>query len=101
MSTKPRRQFTPEQKAAAVRIVTQSAKPISQIAQEMGLTESALRKWVKQAQIDQLAAPNGALTTEEPQELAELRREVKRLQMERDFLKKVSAFFAAQNRPMN
>lgn len=42
MSTKPRRQFTPEQKAEAVRIVTQSGKPISQIAREMGLTESAL-----------------------------------------------------------
>ena len=48
MSTKPRRQFTPEQKAEAVRIVTQSGKPISQIAREMGLTESALRHWVKQ-----------------------------------------------------
>jgi transposase len=67
----------------------------------MGLTESALRNWVKQAQIDQLAAPNGALTTQERQELVKLRREVKRLQMERDFLKKVSAFFAAENNPMN
>lgn len=41
MSSKPRRQFTPEQKAEAVRIVAQSGKPISQIAKEMGLTESA------------------------------------------------------------
>ena len=87
MSSKPRRQFTSEQKAEAVRIVTQSDKPISQIAKEMGLTESALRNWVKQAQIDQAAAPNGALTTEERQELNRLRREVKRLQMEREFLK--------------
>jgi transposase len=100
MSTKPRRQFTPEQKAEAVRIVTQSGKPISQIAREMGLTESALRNWVKQAQIDQAAAPNGALTTEERQELAKLRREVKRLQRSRDFLKK-AAFFAAENSPMS
>lgn len=108
MSPKPRRQFTPEQKAEAVRIVTQSGKPISQIAKEMGLTESALRNWVKQAQIDQAAAPNGALTTEERQELAKLRREVKRLQMERDFLKKAAAFcfarttfYAAENSPMS
>lgn len=50
MSTKPRRQFTPEQKAdfsdlrlVAVKIVTQSGKPISQIARETGLSESALR----------------------------------------------------------
>jgi transposase len=87
MSPKPRRVFTDEQKAEAVQIVSQSDKPISQIAQEMGLTESALRNWVKQSQIDQTAAPNGALTTEERQELNRLRRDNKRLQMERDFLK--------------
>lgn len=100
MSTKPRRQFTPEQKAEAVRIVTQSGKPISQIPKEMGLTESALRNWVKQTQFDQAAAANGALTTQERQELAKLHREVKRLPMKREFLKK-AAFFAAENSPMN
>ena len=105
MSPKPRRVFTDQQKAEAVRIVahtptaerSSTGKPIAQIAQEMGLTESALRNWVKQAQIDQAAAPNGALTTEERQELTKLRREVKRLQMERDFLKKAAAFFASEN----
>lgn len=56
MSNKPRRQFTPEQKAEAVQIVRQSGKPISQIAKELGLTESALRNWVKQAQTDEIAA---------------------------------------------
>jgi transposase len=73
MSSKPRHQFTNEQKAEAVRIVAHSGKPISQIAKEMGLTESALRNWVKQAQVDQIKAPNGPLTTEERQELARLR----------------------------
>lgn len=58
-------------------------------------------RWVKQAQIDQAAATNGALTTEERQELVKLRREVKRLQMEREFLKKAAAFFAAENSPIN
>jgi transposase len=80
----------------AVGIVKQTGKPISQIAKEMGLTESALRKWVKQAQVDQAAAPNGPLTTEERQELAKLRRDIKRLQMERDFLKKTAAFCFAR-----
>ena len=98
MTQKPRRIFTHEQKAdfserssVAVRIVEQSGKPISQIATEMGLTESALHNWVKQAQIDQAAAPNGALTIEERQELAKLRRDNKRLQMERDFLTAVAS----------
>ena len=52
MSKKPRRKFTDEQKSAAVKIVEELGKPISQVAREMGLTESALRKWVKQAKID-------------------------------------------------
>jgi transposase len=97
MSPKPRRVFTDQQKAEAVRIVAQSGKSINQIAQEMGLTESALRNWVKQSQIDQTKASNGDLTTEERQELTKLRRDVKRLQMERDFLKKTAAFFAAES----
>ena len=52
MSPKPRRTFIDEQKAGAVQIISQFAKPVNQVAKEMGLTESALRQWVKQAQID-------------------------------------------------
>lgn len=94
MSQKPRRTFTDEQKAEAVQIVHQSGKPVSQVAREMGLTESALRKWVKQAQIDVSGEGQGQLTSAERQELNQLRRELKRVQMERDFLKKVATFFA-------
>ena len=97
MRQKPRRIFTDEQKAEAVRIVNQSGKPVSQVAKEMGLTESALRKWVKQAQIDGQTAPQGQLTTTERKELNELRRELKRVQMERDFLKKAATFFAKES----
>ena len=46
MTQKPRRVFTDEQKAEAVRIVNQSGKPVSQVAKEMGLTETALRNWI-------------------------------------------------------
>ncbi|MGA7932703.1 MAG: transposase, partial [Kovacikia sp.] len=87
MTQKPRRIFTDEQKAEAVRIVNQSGKPVSQVAKEMGLTDSALRKWVKQAQVDVQTEPQGQLTSTERKELNELRRDLKRVQMERDFLK--------------
>jgi transposase len=97
MSQKPRRLFTSEQKAEAVRIVQQSGKSITQIAKEMGLTASALRNWVRQAEIDQHSNPKGELTSAERKELGELRRELKRVQMERDFLKKVSTFFAKES----
>lgn len=97
MTKKPRRLFTDEQKAEAVNIVKQSGKPVSQVAQEMGLTESALRKWVKQSQIDQKPRIEGELTSTEQQELAMLRRELKRVKMERDFLKKAATFFARES----
>ncbi|WP_422110794.1 transposase [Candidatus Synechococcus calcipolaris] len=97
MSQKPRRTFTAEQKAQAVAIVQQSGKPISQVAQEMGLTESALRQWVKQATIDQGGGNQGALTTQERVELTALRKDLKRVEMERDFLKKAAAFFARES----
>ncbi|NJM68668.1 MAG: transposase, partial [Acaryochloris sp. RU_4_1] len=69
MSQKPRRVFTDEQKSEAVHIVNQSGKAVSQVAKEMGLTESALRKWVKQAQIDSQTDPQGPLTSSERKEL--------------------------------
>mgnify|MGYP001023317751 CR=1 FL=1 len=96
MSKKKRRSFTEEQKAEAVKIVKTSGKTVTQVAHEMGLTVSALRKWVKQDEINQNPTPRGPLTTDERAELARLRKELKRVEMERDFLKKAAAFFARE-----
>ncbi len=96
MSKKKRRSFTEEQKAEAVKIVKTSGKTVTQVAHEMGLTVSALRKWVKQDEINQNPTPRGSLTTDERAELARLRKELKRVEMERDFLKKAAAFFARE-----
>jgi len=99
MPKRKRRKFTDEQKADAVRLVRQVGS-VSQIARDLDLTETALRHWVKQAEIDEGRGPEGALTTEEREELRRLRREVRTLRMERDFLKKAAAFFAKeQDRP--
>jgi transposase len=62
MSKKPRRFFTTEQKAEAVNIVQQSGKPVSQVARELGLTESALRQWVKQSQSNAQPKREGTLS---------------------------------------
>ena len=97
MTKKPRRYFTDEQKAEAVNIVKQSGKSVSQVARDMGLTESALRKWVKQSRIDAQPRLEGKLTSPEHQELVRLRRELKRVKQERDFLKKAAAFFARES----
>jgi transposase len=67
---------------------------LAKVARDLDLTETALRSWVKQADIDQGKGPEGALTTEKLRELRRLRRENRILKMERDFAKKAAAFFA-------
>jgi transposase len=67
---------------------------LAKVARDLDLTESSLRNWVSRADIDEGKGPDGALTTEEREELRRLRREVRTLEMERDFAKKAAAFFA-------
>ena len=93
MSRRKRREYTPEQKADAVRMVREVGN-LARVARDLDLTESALRHWVQQAEIDEGHGPEGALTTEEREELRRLRRQVRTLEMERDFAKKAAAFFA-------
>src|SRR5690349_12654743 len=92
-----RRAFSDEFKAETVRLVRDSGKSVGAIARELDLTETALREWVRQAEVDAGRGRPGALTTEEREELARLRREVRTLRMERDILKKATAFFAKEN----
>jgi transposase len=96
MERRKRRSFTPEFRAEAVRLVREGSKNLPQVARDLDLTESALRNWVNQADVDEGKSPAGALTTAEREELARLRKENRQLQMERDFLKKAAAFFAKE-----
>ena len=98
MERRKRRKFTPEFKAEVVGLVRSSGRSPGQIAKELDLTETAVRGWVKRAAIDAKKDPNGPLTTEERAELARLRRELKTMTMERDFLRKAAAFFARSGR---
>lgn len=92
-----RRSFTPEFKAEAVRLCKVGDRTVPQVAKDLDLTETALREWVKRADVDAGEGPPGALNTEERSELRELRKRVKRLEMEREILKKAAAFFAKEN----
>jgi transposase len=87
MEKPKRRKFTKEFKAEAVRLCKVGDRSIGQIAKELDLSETPLRSWVKQADIDEKHDPAGALTTAEREELGRLRRDVKRLEMEREVLK--------------
>lgn len=90
-----RRHFTPEFKAEAVRLCLVGDRSVPQVAQDLDLTETALREWVKRAAASGEKGPT--VTEDERAELERLRRENKRLQMERDILKKAAAFFAKEN----
>jgi transposase len=92
-----RRSFSAEFKVEAVRLCKVGDRTIRQVAQDLDLTETALREWVKRADVDAAEGPAEALTTVERDELRELRQRVKRLEMEREILKKAAAFFAKEN----
>ena len=89
-----RRSFTKEYKAEVVALVRSSGKSAGQVAKELDLTETSVRAWLKQAAIDEKRDPQGPLTSEERAENTRLRRELKTVTMERDFLRKAAAFFA-------
>jgi transposase len=97
MAKRKRRAFTKEFKAQTVRLVRESGKSIGALARELDLGETALRSWVRQAAVDAGRGRPGALTTDEREEFTRLRREVRTLRMERDILKKATAFFAKEN----
>lgn len=92
-----RRVFSEEFRAGAVRLVLDEGKSAGTVARDLDLTESALRLWVSRAQADRTKGKSGGLTTAEREELAQLRKEVRHLRLERDVLKKAAVFFAKEN----
>jgi len=82
-----RRKFTPEFKAEAVRLCRAGDRSVTEVANDLDLTETALREWVKRADADAGQGSPETLTSGERDELRELRKRVKRLEMEREILK--------------
>jgi transposase len=93
---KKRRSFSKDFKLEAVKLVKEGGLGAGRAAKDLGVCETSLRRWIKQYEIDQGKGPTGALTTTEKEELRRLRREVRTLRMEREVLKKATAFFAKE-----
>ena len=91
-----RRSFTPEYKAEIVELCRRGERSIGQVARDFDLTETNVRTWVKQAEIDQGERPG--LTSEEREELTKLRRENRSLREDVEILKRATAFFAKETR---
>ncbi len=98
MTKRTRRTFTKEYKAEVVTLIRAGGKSIGAVCRDLGLTETAVRRWVSQAETDSGGGPAGALTTVEREELSALRKRVKTLEMEREILKKATAFFAKESK---
>src|SRR6202050_1550991 len=93
---RPRRSFTPEFKAEIVELCRRGDRSIGQVAKDFDLTETNVRTWVKQAEIDQGDRPG--LSTEERDELTKLRRENRSLREDVEILKRATVFFAKETR---
>jgi len=88
-----RRKFTDEFKADAVAMVDESGGQIAKVAKELGIYDSSLGNWVRQAR----EKADGEPTPEERAEIGELKKELDRVTRERDILGKATAYFSARD----
>ncbi|MEA2001859.1 MAG: transposase [Actinomycetota bacterium] len=84
-----------EFKRRAVELARQGDKPVAEIARDLGVSESGLRRWMAQTDIDE--GKRQGLSSSEKKELTRLRKENRVLQMENEILKRAAAFFAKEN----
>jgi transposase len=89
------RPHPPEFRRRAVELGREHAKPVKDLARDLGISESCLRNWMIQADVDE--GRRDGTTSHEREELAELRRELRVAKMEIEILKRAAAFFAKEN----
>ena len=93
-----RRQFSREFKFEAVRLVKESGVSVAQAARDLDVHENVLRKWIRERAVDpQHAFPGKGVMKPEQAEIERLKKEVAKLKMERDILKKAAAHFAKES----
>ena len=90
-----RRNFSASFKAEAVKLVKEQGLSAGKAAQDLGISESALRRWLATDEVE--TGSKAGLTMAERAEIRELKRELAIVKMERDILKKATAFFAKEN----
>ena len=92
-----RRNFTPEFKQEALRLVLEQGRSVSETSKALGVGETALRRWMEQWHAEKKGhTPNGMALTPEQRRIQELETKVAQLERERDILKKSTAFFVKE-----
>jgi transposase len=93
-----RRRFSREFKLEAVKLVKERGVSIAQASRALDVHENVLRKWVRDVAADPVHAfPGQGQMKPEQAEIERLKKEVAKLRMERDILKKAAAFFAKES----
>lgn len=97
MSKRTRRRYSDEFKAEAVRLLEEEGYGLSEASRRLGVERSCLTRWRRELRGEAPAKADPADTKEQDEELKRLRAEVRKLRMERDILKKATAFFASES----
>ena len=93
-----RREFSREFKLEAVKLVKERGVTAAQASRDLDVHENVLRKWIRELAADpQQAFPGKGVMKPEQAEIDRLRKEVAKLKMERDILKKAAAYFAKES----
>jgi transposase len=93
-----RRQFSREFKVEAVKLVTEQGVAVAQAARDLDVHETRLRAWMRELATDpQQAFPGRGVMKPDAAEIDRLRKEVAKLKLERDILKKAAAYFAKES----
>lgn len=95
--SRAKRNFSPEFREEAVKLVIETSRPIAAVARELGIGEGTLGNWVAVYRREH-AGDEPALTVSERERLRQLEREARELRMENEFLKKAAAYFAKDHR---
>jgi transposase len=89
------RPHPPEFRRRAVELASERAKPVADIARDLGISESCLRRWMAVDDVD--AGRRPGVDRDEHAELVELRRKLRVAEMENDILRRAAAYFAREN----
>jgi len=91
------RKFPPEFKRDVVAVARRGTIPIPEVAADFDISEASVRRWMAQADIDD--GIKDGLTTAEQNEIVQLRRDKRRLEMENEILRRAAAYFARDALP--
>ena len=92
------RRFSREFKIEAVKLVKERGVAVAQASRDLDVGETVLHRWIKELSVDaEHAFPGGGNMKPEQAEIARLKKEVAKLKMERDILKKAAAYFAKES----